>query len=49
MALPRADDIPDLLDGAARGRRARWIVVAIAGLVVLAAVVAAVASHYQPN
>jgi len=49
VALPQVDDIPDFLDGAARGRRARWIVVAVAGLAVLAAFAAAIASHYQSN
>jgi hypothetical protein len=37
------------LNGAARRRRAGWIVVAIAALAVIAAFAAAIASHYQPN
>jgi hypothetical protein len=41
-------EIPDFLDGAARRRRVLWMVSAVAGLVLLAAVVATIASHYRP-
>ena len=49
IARKEIDDIPDFLDGAARRRRARWIVLAIAALALLATTAAAIASHYRPN
>lgn len=44
----RDEDIPDFLDGAARRRRVLSMVLAVAGLALLAAVIATVASHYRP-
>lgn len=44
----RDAEVPDFLDGAARRRRVLWTVFAVAGLALLAAVVATIASHYRP-
>jgi hypothetical protein len=44
----REEEIPDFLNGAVRRRRVLWLVSAVAGLALLAAIVAAVASHYRP-
>ena len=44
----REAEIPDFLDGAARRRRVLWTVLALAGLVLVAAVIATIASHYRP-
>jgi hypothetical protein len=42
------EEIPDFLDGAARRRRVLLMVSAVAGLALLAAVIATIASHYRP-
>jgi hypothetical protein len=48
LARPlREEPLPDFLDGAARRRRVLWMVSAVAGLVLLAAVIASIASHYR--
>jgi hypothetical protein len=41
-------EMPDFLDGAARHRRILWTVWAVAGVALLAGVIAAIASHYRP-
>jgi hypothetical protein len=43
-----SDDIPDLLDGRRRGRRALFIVVAVAAIALIGTIAAAIASHYRP-
>jgi hypothetical protein len=43
-----SDDLPDLLDGRARNRRALFVVIAIALLALLGTIAAAIASHYRP-
>jgi hypothetical protein len=43
-----SDDLPDLLDGRARNRRALLVAVGVAVVVLLGAIVAAIASHYRP-
>jgi hypothetical protein len=44
----RDEEIPDFLNGAARRRRVLLMVSAVAGLALLAAVIASIASHYRP-
>jgi hypothetical protein len=51
VALPRvhlSDDLPDLLDGRARKRRAVAVVIAVALTALLGTIAAAIASHYRP-
>lgn len=43
-----SDDLPDLLDGRARNRRALAVVVVVALVALLGTIVAAIASHYRP-
>jgi hypothetical protein len=43
-----SDDLPDLLDGRARNRRALMVVIGVALLALLATIAAAIASHYRP-
>ncbi len=44
-----ANDPGDLLfDGAARSRRARWVVIGVALVALLGTIAAAIASHYRP-
>jgi hypothetical protein len=43
-----SDDLPDLLDGRARNRRAITVVISLALLVLLGAIATAIASHYRP-
>jgi hypothetical protein len=43
-----SDDIPDLLDGRTRSRRALFIVVAMAAIALIGTIAAAIASHYRP-
>jgi hypothetical protein len=43
------EELPEFLDGRARGRRVAMIVAGVAVLVLAAAIIAAVASHFQPQ
>jgi hypothetical protein len=43
-----SDDLPDLLDGRARNRRALLVVISVALLALLGTIAAAIASHYRP-
>jgi hypothetical protein len=43
-----SEELPDLLDGRARNRRAIMVVIGVALLVLLGAVASAIASHYRP-
>jgi hypothetical protein len=43
-----ADDLPDILDGRTRKRRAVMIVIGIALVALLGTIAAAIASHFRP-
>jgi len=49
LAIERDEELPAFLDGAARGRKMKLLVAGIAVLVLAAATLAAIASHFQPQ